>query len=181
MNEPKKILALCGSTRKKSSNLQILQFIQQTYASQLNLEIYSQLETLPHFNPDLDGQDPPGPVVAFRKKISTADGVMICTPEYVFSLPGTLKNAIDWTVSTTLFSELPVVLITASGLGQKAHESLILIMKTIYAQTNPELQLLISGARTKINSDGSISDQETSQAIQKLIEEFIKVLNRRKN
>ncbi|GAC1420666.1 MAG: NADPH-dependent FMN reductase [Flavisolibacter sp.] len=181
MNEPKKILALCGSTRKKSSNLQILQFIQQSFAAQLNIEIYTQLEFLPHFNPDRDGQDPPSAVVSFRKKINEADGVIICTPEYVFSLPGTLKNAIDWMVSTTLFSELPVALITASGLGQKAHESLIMIMKTIYAQTNPELQLLIQGARAKINTDGIICDPDTSQAIQKLMEEFIKVLDQRKN
>ena len=67
----------------------------------------------------------------FRKSIEEADAVLICTPEYVFSLPGILKNALEWTVSTTVFSDKPTALLTASSSGEKAHESLLLVMKTL--------------------------------------------------
>jgi NAD(P)H-dependent FMN reductase len=102
--------------------------------------------------------------------------VIICTPEYVFSLPGALKNAIEWTVSTTLFSEKPVALITASALGQKAHEALQLIMKTIYARFDEQTQLLISGVRAKIKDTG-IVDEGTLQQVRSLVSHFAERMN----
>jgi NAD(P)H-dependent FMN reductase len=59
-------------------------------------------------------------LLAFRKKIEDADGVLICTPEYVYSLPGSLKNAVEWMVSTTLFTDKPAALITAASSGTES-------------------------------------------------------------
>jgi chromate reductase len=177
MTSRKKVLAISGSTRKNSSNLQIIKAIKNMAAEKLNIEVYEDLASLPHFNPDLDHDPVPEPVITLRNKIKDADGVLICTPEYVFSLPGSLKNAIEWMVSTTLFSEKPVALITASGLGEKAHESLQLIMKTIYADFNEATQLHISGARAKVTSDGTITDEPTLRKIKALIEAFVQRLN----
>ena len=122
MTQRKKVLAISGSTRKESSNLQIVQAIARLSADNLDMDIFQELDSLPHFNPDLDGDQVPPAVTAFRNRIREAAGVLICTPEYVFSLPGSLKNALEWMVSTTIFSGKPVALITAAAQGEKAHD-----------------------------------------------------------
>jgi NAD(P)H-dependent FMN reductase len=175
----KKVAAICGSTRAQSANLSIIQYIGELLADKVELEIYNELSLLPHFNPDLDKDKAPDIVEALREKIKNSDGVLICTPEYVFSLPGALKNAIEWCVSTTIFSEKPVALITASASGAKAHESLQLVMKTIYADVTEETQLLIQGAKGKINSTGEITDALTAEQLKKLAYAFTSQLNKR--
>src|SRR5690606_17140350 len=88
------------------------------------LTIYNNLKTLPHFDPELSADNVPKKIIEFRKYIEQADGIIICTPEYVFSIPSGLKNAIEWCISTTIFSDKPMGLITASANGQKGHEEL---------------------------------------------------------
>lgn len=175
----KKVFAICGSTRSNSSNQQLLCAIKELYINQLDIEIYNSLHLMPHFNPDMQDDALPSIIHQFRNSIKNADGVLICTPEYVFSLPGVLKNAIEWTIATTVFSEKPVALITASGLGQKAHEALLLIMKTIYACYTEDTQLLIQGARTKV-SENRITDAEILSQIQTLMNSFITLMNKAK-
>lgn len=173
----KKVFAICGSTRSNSANLQILQFVKQVSENECDLEIYTGLDKLPHFNPDLDKDAAPSIVEDFRNKIKQADGVLICTPEYVFSLPGALKNAIEWCVSTTIFSGKPVAIITASAHGAKAHESLQLVMKTIYSALRPDTQLLIQGAKGKVNNEGEITDADTVRQLRDLTRAFVGQLN----
>jgi len=171
------MLAICGSTRENSINLQLIYAIEKLTEAIWNIEIYGELALLPHFNPDLDKEPFPEKVQDLRNKIKNADGVLICTPEYVFSLPGSLKNAIEWTVSTTLFSKKPAAIITASGLGEKAHESLQLIMRTIEAEIPAGSQLLIQGARNKVNNSGEITDEMTLAGIKELIRSFTATLS----
>ena len=173
----KKVLAISGSTRKESSNLQIIHAIARLSAASLDMDIFNELDSLPHFNPDLDGDNVPAAVTAFRNRISEADGVLICSPEYVFSLPGSLKNAIEWVVSTTLFSGKPVALITAAAQGEKAHEALLLIMRTIEARFTPQTQLLIQGPRVKVNGQGTITDLPTLHKVEALMTAFARELN----
>ena len=177
----KKVLAICGSIRTQSANLSIIQYVGKLIADDVELEIYNELSFLPHFYPDFDKDQAPDIVEALREKIKKADGVLICTPEYVFSLPGALKNAIEWCVSTTIFSEKPVAFITASASGAKAHESLQLVMKTIYADIREETQLLIQGAKGKINSAGEIVDALTAERLKKMIDAFAGQLSGKKN
>lgn len=172
----KKVLAICGSTRSDSANLQIIRFVKQVSENDLEFEIYTDLDKLPHFNPDLDRDTAPSIVEELRNKIRKADGVLICTPEYVFSLPGALKNAIEWCVSTTIFSEKPVAIITASAHGAKAHESLQLVMKTIYSALRPDTQLLIQGAKGKISKDAEITDANTAKQLKDLMQAFLNQL-----
>lgn len=148
--EKVKILAITGSTRNNSSNYKILKFISEHIKDSFEVEIFEDLAEIPHFNPDLDKENPPKEVEVFRNKIISADGVIICTPEYVFSLPGSLKNALDWCVSTTIFSNKNTGLITASASGEMAHEQLILIMKTLEAKLEGNTKLLIQGIRGKL-------------------------------
>jgi chromate reductase len=167
-----KIFAITGSTRNNSSNYRILKFISKQISDSFELEIFEELDQLPHFNPDLDTENPPEKVAFFRSKIENADGVLICTPEYVFSLPGSLKNALEWCVSTTIFSDKKVGLITASASGEMAHEQLILIMKMLQAQLDENTQLLMQGIRGKINEEGKIINEETNITLQQFISNF---------
>lgn len=170
----KKIIAVSGSTRKNSSNFKILKFISEHINNRYEVEIFEDLESIPHFNPDLDTENPPEEVTIFRNKILAADGVIICTPEYVFSLPGSLKNALEWCVSTTVFSNKKVGLITASASGEKGHEQLSLIMKTIEAKFDDKTQLLIQGIRGKLDDEGNIIDEKTLLNLQEFIRNFEK-------
>lgn len=167
-----KIFAVTGSTRKNSSNFKILKFISEKINNQFEIEIFEDLEEIPHFNPDLDNEFPPEKVISFRNKIVQADGIFICTPEYVFSLPGSLKNALEWCVSTTIFSNKKVGLITASASGEMAHEQLLLIMKTLEAKFENGNQLLIQGIRGKIDEAGKIVNLHTLEALQLFINNF---------
>jgi len=173
----KTVLAICGSTRSQSANLFIIQYIAAVLANDVKMEVYDGLTQLPYFNPDLDKENAPPVVETFRQKIASADGILICTPEYVFSLPGVLKNAIEWCVSTTIFSEKPVALITASASGVAAHQSLRLVMKTIYTDLRDDTQLLIQGAKGKIDPYGHVSDAITAGQLNALAHAFLDQLH----
>jgi len=171
----KKIFAISGSTRSNSSNARLLKVIAERTAGKYDVEIFEGLTFIPHFNPDLDTETPPEAVTVFREKIEHADGVIICTPEYIFSLPGSLKNALEWMVSTVIFTDKPVGLITASAHGAKGKEELELIMRTIGARFNDDTQLLIQGIKGKIDTDGIITHEETSTQLDQFLDGFGKL------
>lgn len=168
----KKVLAICGSTRERSTNLNIIKAISELSSDRMDIHIYDGLSGLPHFNPDLDTDDPPAEVTDLRDRLKAADGVLICTPEYAMGLPGSLKNLLDWTVSSSGFSNKPLAAITASTSGLKAHESLLGTLRVIEARFDESMQLLISFAATKISKDGKITDPETLGKVEKLIAAF---------
>lgn len=165
----KRVLAISGSTKMNSSSSSILQFISKTYAEKLQITVYDGLDKLPHFNPDLDNESPPAIIRNLRNQIQSADYILICTPEYVFSLPGSLKNLIEWNVSTTVFSKKPVAIIVAAASGEKALESLELIMTTLDSRITNETKLLIKGAKGKIGAGGEIKDSDTSAKIKAVV------------
>lgn len=172
----KRILAISGSTRANSTNLNLIKAFIDLTINDLEVEIFNELVQIPQFNPDLDTTSVSKEVSDFRKKIKDADGVLICSPEYAMGVPGSLKNAIDWTVSSAEFSHKPVALITASSMGEKAHASLIETLKIIEANITNDTQLLISFAKTKINANSVITDNETLEQVKKLITSFIKII-----
>jgi len=156
----KKILAIPGSTRQRSSNLSLINAIAELFRDSLEIEIFRGLAEIPHFNPDLDTEIPPTAVADFRNQLRHSDGILICTPEYAMGVPGSLKNAIDWTVSSMEFSHKPVALITASSSGQKAHVSLLDTLKVIESDIPDDSQLLVSFVQTKVKGH-KIVDQVT--------------------
>lgn len=172
MATKKKILAIIGSTRASSSNLYLVKEIINTSRELFDVTIYEGISNLPHFNPDLDMESPPQSVAAFRKQIEEADAILICTPEYVFSLPGSLKNAIEWCVSTTVFSKKPAGLITASASGEKGHEELQLVMKTVETVFTEDTTWLIKGIKGKFNAAGVLTHEETRLQMHTFIHAF---------
>lgn len=175
MDNKIEILAICGSTRSSSSNLSLIKAIANLSHQVFELKIYDGLATLPHFNPDLDIEDVHPAVAAFRRQVAQSQGVLICTPEYAMGVPGTLKNALDWTVSSMEFSKKPTALITASLSGEKAHSSLLETLEVIEAIVTSETQLLISFVKTKINERAEITDPITLNGIQKLLTSFERI------
>jgi NAD(P)H-dependent FMN reductase len=96
----------------------------------------------------------------------------------VFSIPGGLKNAIEWCVATTVFSNKPTGLITASADGRKGHEELQLLMKTLGCRFSEETTLLISGVKGKISESGVISDDKTYQHLVQFMHAFAQLINK---
>lgn len=176
MTDKIKILAISGSTRKASSNLNLIKAIADLASETFTINIFERLSDLPHFNPDLDNENIPEQVTDFRRQLREADGILICTPEYAIGVPGTLKNAIDWTVSSMEFSKKPVALITASLSGEKAHNSLLGTLLIIEAKMTADTQLLISFIKTKVNDNCKITDKETLNSITKLIQSLTEII-----
>lgn len=168
----RKIFVINGSASEFSSNQKLIENFEALSRDFFELKIFDSLKTLPHFDPELSIENTPEVIVNFRKQIKEADGVFICTPEYVFSIPSGLKNAIEWCVSTTVFSDKPLGIITASAYGVKGHEELQLIMRTVMAKFIPETTLLIQGIKGKVNEQGEIIDCKTKDDLKKLVEAF---------
>jgi NAD(P)H-dependent FMN reductase len=173
----KKIFLINGSASANSSNEKLITKITAQLEERFQVNIYKDLKTLPHFDPEQSIANPPESIIALRKNIMEADGLVICAPEYVFSIPSGLKNAIEWCVSTTVFSEKPTALITASASGVKAHEELQLIMSTVMARFTEDTTHLIQSIKAKFNEHGEITDRELIKTLNKTIAAFCSLVN----
>ncbi len=143
---------------------------------------YEGLEDLPPFNPDKP-QDVPS-VLHLRKLLAHSDAVIICTPEYAFGIPGILKNALDWVVSTGEFNEKPVAAISASPLtsgGDKALESLLHTLTALGTIKDEHSSLSIPAVKKKINESGEIINEDTSKQIQWLLNHLLQSIAQRSN
>jgi chromate reductase len=139
----------------------------------INYTIYDGLAQIPPFDPDLDTDDPPSTVDELRRILADADGIIICTPEYAFGVPGQLKNMLDWMVSSSLFVDKPVALITASLGGNYAHASLLLTLGALTAKVIDDATLLIPFIRSKMAADGSIADITTRDSLYTAFNAFL--------
>jgi chromate reductase, NAD(P)H dehydrogenase (quinone) len=176
MSEKKNIFSIIGSASANSSNLKLVEKIDSLTTDTLNLTYFNDLKSLPHFDPELSADNPPRQIIEFRNNIEQADGIIICTPEYVFSIPSGLKNAIEWCIATTVFSEKPIGLITASADGQKGYEELQLIMKTEMAKFTQETILLIQGVKGKFDTEDNLTDTQTIEKLKEFITGFDKLV-----
>jgi NAD(P)H-dependent FMN reductase len=130
------------------------------------------LINIPQFNPADDNENAPAQVKEFRQQLCASDGIIISTPEYAMGIPGSLKNAIDWTVSSSSFSKKPVLLITAASLGQKAHLALMDVLNVIEADIVEQTAILIPFANAKIDNNNHITHSATEQTIIKAVQFF---------
>jgi len=108
------ILGISGSLQRQSGNGTLLQVAARAVPAGVTFRIYDGVRDLPHFDPDIEREGAvPAPVVALRQAVAAADGLLIATPEYGHSLPGSLKNAIDWLIGSGEL-ESKLVAITAA-------------------------------------------------------------------
>jgi NAD(P)H-dependent FMN reductase len=170
-----KILGISGSLRANSSASAVLNVVSGLVPEQVEFTIYNGLAEIPAFN---DSNDIPETIEAFIKLLSEADGVFFVIPEYAFGVPGALKNALDWTVSSsTAFPDKPVALITAATGGDKAHAAFLLTLKAISSKIPEGATLLLSFIRSKLNEKNEVKDSETLDAIKSVIHSFLKAID----
>ncbi|MCF6327647.1 MAG: NAD(P)H-dependent oxidoreductase [Devosiaceae bacterium] len=136
-----KFLAISGSSRKISTNSAMLRALQSTAKPHHDIEVFDLIASLPVFSPDLEGKILPASVNAFARLIDASDGLIIASPEYVRSIPGGLKNAIDWLVSRDEIIGKPIVLMHASHRGEDMLGQLRLVLKTVSERFNEDIFL----------------------------------------
>ncbi|CAN5365698.1 NADPH-dependent FMN reductase [soil metagenome] len=168
------ILGISGSLKSTSTNTNILKFISTIVPVHVSLKLFGSLDSLPHFNPETTETIPA--VENLRQQIKEADAVVVSTPEYAFGMPGVLKNALDWIVSSGELNEKPVAASSASPLytgGDKALGSLLLTLTALGTNMGAGSSLSIANVKSKITDAGEISDDETTTALMLMLNELI--------
>lgn len=171
------ILGLAGSLRKGSYNKTLLRAAMGMVPADAELEIFD-LEGLPPFNQDLENQ-PPEKVKEFKAKIRAADAILIATPEYNYSIPGVLKNAIDNAsrpYGDNAFDGKSVAIMGASiGMLGTAraqyHLRQSLVFLNMYPLNQPEV--MVPFAQEKIDQNGRVTDPKTREKIKELLEALV--------
>jgi chromate reductase len=168
-----RILALSGSLRARSSNTALLRAAAALAPADMEISFYTGLADLPLFSPDLDNESTPPAVQNLRAQLQAAQGVIICTPEYAYGMPGALKNALDWTVSSGEFYGKPTAVISASPSasgGEKAMASLLLTLTALAAAVEAGATLVVPFVGKKLNAHDQVTDPETTRALRAVLE-----------
>jgi len=177
MEKTVSILGFAGSLRKGSHNKALLGAALELVPKGARLEIFD-LEGIPPYNQDLENQ-PPEKVKEFKAKIRAADAILIATPEYNYSIPGILKNAIDCASrphGDNAFEHKPVAIMGASpsmiGTARaQYHLRQCFVYLTCFALNQPEV--MVSSAQEKIDKNGKVTDQQTRERIRELLERLV--------
>jgi chromate reductase len=179
------ILGFAGSLRKGSFNKSLLRAAKELVPKGAKLEIFD-LAEIPVFNQDFENK-PPEIVKEFKAKIKAADAILIVTPEYNYSIPGVLKNAIDWAsrpYGDNAFEDKPVALMSASSgmLGAaraQYHLRQTFIFLNMHAVNRPEV--IVTFADEKIDEKGNVIDEKTKEKIKELLKALVAWTKRLQN
>jgi len=168
------VLGFAGSLRKGSYNRAILRAATELLPAGMSLEIFDLLP-IPLYNADVEAIGEPEPVQEFKARITAADALLIATPEYNYSIPGVLKNALDWASRPSKDSPLngkPVAMMGAGGMfgtvRAQQHLRLIAVHNDMHVLNKPEVY--ISRPWEKFDGDGHLSDGATRERIRTLLE-----------
>jgi len=171
------VLGLSGSLRKRSYNTALVRAAAELAPDEMHIRVRT-LEDIPVYNEDLRAEGYPEPVQRLRDKIAGADAVIIATPEYNYSIPGVLKNAIDWASRPPdqPFEGKPVAIMGASPgrLGSSRaqyHLRQCFVFLDSRVMNRPEV--MVSGANSVIDENGLLTDQGTRDHIAKMLEAFV--------
>lgn len=172
-----KLLAISGSLRAVSMNQTVLEACMKLAPEGATVTLYKGLAGLPAFNPDLDGDNPPRKILALRKQIGAADGLIISCPEYAHGIPGSFKNMLDWLVSCVEFPEKPVLLINTSPQSERITPLLMEVLMTMSARVviNASLTLPLKGK--KLDADGIAKSKEFGTQIRESLASFVDAVN----
>lgn len=177
MEQPVKILGFVGSLRKGSYNRALMRAAVELKPEETVIEIFD-LKAIPPFNQDLERQ-PPQIVKEFKAKIRKADALLIASPEYNYSVPGVLKNAIDWAsrpYGNNAFEGKPVAIMSASvgslgGARAQYHLRQSFIFLDMYPLNHPEVMMPF--AQDNVDEDGNVTNEHTRQLIWELLEALV--------
>ena len=177
VNDPLLILGIAGSLRDGSYNRAALNAAQALVPEGATIETFD-IKGLPGFSQD-DEATPPSQVVELKQRIRAADAILFVTPEYNYSVPGVLKNAIDWAsrpYGDSAWSKKPVAVMGASvgTLGTaraQYHLRQMFVFLNMYAVNQPEV--MISQAHKHFDDQGNLTDEVAKKLIKLLLEELI--------
>jgi NAD(P)H-dependent FMN reductase len=166
-----KILAISGSLRAKSSSTSVVEAARLVAPPDVTVTVYDELGSLPHFNPDLDveGAVLPPAVAELRRRIGDADALIISTPEYAHGVPGSLKNALDWLVSSVEFPGIPVALINPSHESFHANAALTEILRTMSARLPAEGLVRIPISDRRMDAEAIAADPRLAAVLNDVI------------
>src|SRR6516225_6462094 len=153
-----RIVTLSGSLRAASTNTALLEACQLLTPPGVELRPFRDVGALPHFNPDVEATDLPATVAAFRDEITQADGLLISSPEYARGIPGSLKNALDWLVSSSEFPEKPIAVIHTSPRSVEVQAQLRLVLTTMSARLIDEASITIPLLGNALDPNQIVSD-----------------------
>ena len=171
---PVRILAIAGSLRRDSHNRAMLRAAARLAPEGVTVEVYDGLETVPVFNEDLEAEPPPG-VVSLRQALRRADGLLLATPEYNQSVPGVVKNMIDWISREDDLPGLPVAVIGASTgpWGTRIAQTLLRqMLLSVQAAVMSDPTLFVSHVERLLDDDGELADPQISSRLQGVVASF---------
>jgi chromate reductase, NAD(P)H dehydrogenase (quinone) len=172
-----RVLAIAGSLRRESYNRRLLQAAAAALPPNMALHSWDGLAFVPPFNEDLEAALPPPAVADLRRAIEAADAVFIATPEYNGSLPGQLKNVLDWASRPFQSNSLrgkPVAVISASPSsrgGASAQAELRKVLRVIGARV-VGAELAVSRVHKRFDADGWLSDGVVHVRLRELLVEL---------
>jgi chromate reductase len=177
-----RLLAISGSLRVNSSNTSALKAMTMLAPSGVEIILYEGLESLPHFNPDLDRSDAPDAlpreVQDLRRDVGLCDGLLICSPEYAHGVAGSLKNALDWLVGSPEFPGKAVALINAAPRAVHSDAQLREILTTMSAQLIEQASITapIAGVGRNWDANGIASDPDLSAQLREALRAFVEAI-----
>lgn len=176
------VLMLVGSLRAESWTAKLAESVAGLLPGHAHSEVYAGLGALPHYSQDLDSEQPPQAVVAFRAAVEAADALVVATPEYNGAMPGVLKNAIDWASrprGSAAIGGKPVAVLSVSPSprgAQWAREDAVKVLGV--AGAAPLEQSIGVAAVHDVVVDGRITDRDLELALGGLMHALVAVEHR---
>jgi chromate reductase len=167
-----RILLLTGSTRAASSNSALLRTAVAVAPDGVDVVLSDALSALPHFNPDEDHDPLPPAVAALRSDVDAADAVLVCTPEYAGTLPGSMKNLLDWLVGGTEINGKPVAWVNAAAdprRGGGAIATLETVLGYVQADLVRDACVSVPVPPGSVGPDGLIADEAVRAGIRSVL------------
>lgn len=168
-----RVLAIAGSLRKQSFNRALVRAAIELAPAGMTIE-EADISTIPPYDEDVRAKGLPPAVEALREKVRAADAILIATPEYNFSVPGVLKNAIDWVSRppSQPFADKPLAIMGASGglsgtMRAQYHLRQIAVFLDLHVVNKPEV--FVRSAAEKIDAEGKLHDEPTRKVIGELL------------
>lgn len=170
MTAPVKILTISGSLQERSSNAALVRAAQRVAPENVQLVVHESLSDVPPLNPELDGESPPEPVRRLRAAFASPDGVLLASPEYGHSMPGLLKNALDWLVASGELSGMRVGLMSASPTMGGGINAQIALTRTLMAQAAiVAVWLTVPGVKAKLDELGELDHAPTLRRVRETL------------
>ena len=177
MSRPVRILGIAGSLRRESYNRAALRAATQLVPEGASIDIV-EIDGFPGFNQDQE-QNPPANVVELKRRIREADAILIVTPEYNYSIPGVLKNAIDWAsrpYGDSAWDGKPAAIMGASvgAIGTaraQYHLRQMFVFLNMFPINQPEV--MIGNAQERFDAQGNLTDETTKDLIRYLLQNLL--------